>query len=234
MQTILVVDDQSNIRRLLQDYLGEQGFRVVIAENGLQALYTARHEKPDLIILDIMMPEMDGYSFLRTYRKEKETPVVLLTAKVEETDTILGLELGADDYITKPFRMGELLARIRAVLRRANREPLEAEILRVGEVWLDKSAHLVKVNDAPIELTPSEFDLLQVLMTAPGRVYSRMELLERLQGTEFEGLERTIDVHIRNLRTKIEIDPAHPRWIETVYGVGYRFSSEAENMRKIA
>jgi DNA-binding response OmpR family regulator len=225
-QTILVVDDKANVRTLLREYLGEHGYRVVTAENGRIALFTARHEKPDLILLDIMMPEMDGYDFVRTYRKEAETPIILLTAKLEETDKVLGLELGADDYVTKPFGMHELLARVRAVLRRMGKAGMEAEVLRVADVVLDRAGRRVTVGGREAALTPSEFDLLAMLMSAPGRVFSRLELLERLQGLALEGAERTINVHIRNLRTKIEPDPAHPRYVETVFGVGYRFCAE--------
>ncbi|MBL8057148.1 MAG: response regulator transcription factor [Anaerolineales bacterium] len=225
-QTILVVDDKANVRTLLREYLGGHGYRVVAAENGRVALFTARHEKPDLILLDIMMPEMDGYDFVRTYRKEAETPIILVTARLEETDKVLGLELGADDYITKPFGMHELLARVRAVLRRASKPAGEAELLRVADVVLDRAGRRVTVAGAEAALTPSEFDLLALLMSAPGRVFTRLELLEHLQGLALEGAERTINVHIRNLRTKIEPDPANPRYVETVFGVGYRFCTE--------
>jgi len=223
MKTILVVDDKSSVRTLLQDYLTEEGFRVVTAENGQNALYAARQEKPDLILLDIMMPEMDGYDFIRAYRKESNTPVILLTARLEESDKVLGLELGADDYVTKPFGMKELVARIHAALRRAGPPAAAKAVLRLGAVVLDEDRHTVTVAGEAVRLTPSEFDLLAVLMHSPGRVFSRLDLLEAVQGTSFEGIARTIDVHIRNLRTKIEPDPAQPRFIETVFGVGYRF-----------
>ena len=226
MKTILVVDDKASVRTLVRDYLTEEGFRVVNAANGREALFAARQEKPDLILLDIMMPEMDGYELVRAYRKEKDTPIILLTAKLEETDKVLGLELGADDYVTKPFGMRELVARIRAVLRRTGQEVPPAPLLQAADVALDREEHIVKVRGQPVHLTPSEFDLLAVLMTAPGRVFSRSDLLIKLQGTTFENVERTIDVHIRNLRTKIEPDPSNPRYIETVFGVGYRFRSE--------
>jgi DNA-binding response OmpR family regulator len=225
-KTILVVDDKSNMRAMVRDYLTEENFRVVVAENGQQALFTARQEKPDLILLDIMMPKMDGYEFLRVFRKEQNTPVILLTARLEETDKVLGLELGADDYITKPFGMRELVARIRAVLRRIGVDLSADEVLRIGDVYLDKGDHQVRVKDQSVNLTPSEFDLLCVLMTSPGRVFSRLDLLEKLQGTSFEGVARTIDVHVRNLRTKIEADPSQPYYIETVFGVGYRFHDD--------
>jgi DNA-binding response OmpR family regulator len=224
--TILVVDDKASVRKLVQEYMTQEGYRVVTAEDGRNGLFVARHEKPDLILLDIMMPEMGGYDFIRHYRKEKDTPIILLTAKHEETDKVLGLELGADDYVTKPFGMRELLARIRAVLRRAGKDDVPAEVLRVADVTLDKSSHLVTVSGEQVSLTPSEFDLLSILMAQPGRVFSRLDLLEHLQGTTFEGVARTIDVHIRNLRTKIEPDPGNPRYVETVFGVGYRFRAD--------
>lgn len=226
MFTILVADDKANIRNLVREYLEAENFRVVIAANGREALYAARTEKPDLILLDIMMPEMSGYDFIKTYRKESETPIILLTAKLDETDKVLGLELGADDYVTKPFGMKELTARIHAVLRRALRTPLEPDTLKIGSIQLDKDSRTVTAADRTVNLTPSEFELLYILMSNPGRVYSRSDLLLKLQGSTFEGIERTIDVHIRNLRAKIEIDPSNPQYIQTVFGVGYKFSSE--------
>jgi two-component system alkaline phosphatase synthesis response regulator PhoP len=224
-KTILVVDDKANVRTLVRDYLGEQGFHVVVADNGQNALYAARHEKPDLILLDIMMPEMDGFEFIRSYRKESDTPIILLTARLEESDKVVGLELGADDYVTKPFGMRELLARIRTVLRRAGKTPEPSQVLRAADIVLNRESHSVSVADRPVKLTPSEFDLLAVLMSSPGRVFSRMDLLQELEGTSFEGIARTIDQHVRNLRTKIEPDPSHPRYVETVFGVGYRFTA---------
>jgi DNA-binding response OmpR family regulator len=226
-KTILVVDDKANMRTLVREYLTAEGFRVVTANDGRQALFAARQEKPDLILLDIMMPEMDGYTFMQLYRKEKNTPIILLTAKLEESDKVLGLELGADDYVTKPFGMRELTARVRAVLRRAGQEDLPSEVVRAADLCLDRGRRSVLVGDTSVTLTPSEFDLLAILMASPGRVFSRAELLLQLQGTAFEGVERTIDVHIRNLRTKIEPNPGEPRYIETVFGVGYRFAGDA-------
>ncbi len=223
VKTILVVDDERPMRRLLQDYLTQEGYRVVTAADGKEALFVARYEKPDLIILDLMMPEMNGYEFLRTYRKERSTPVIILTAKLEESDKVMGLELGGDDYVTKPFSMRELTARVRAVLRRVNGQPAEPQVLRVADITLDQEAHTVKVGEQPVELTPSEFNLLARLMAAPGHAFSRLDLLEHLQGVALESSERSIDVHIRNLRAKIEPDPRNPRYIESVYGIGYRF-----------
>ena len=225
-KTILVVDDKKELRVMVQAYLEQEGFRVVSAADGQEALFVARHEKPDLIILDLMMPKMGGYEFLNAHKRQAETPVIILTAKLEEGDKVLGLELGADDFVTKPFSMRELTARVRAVLRRAAREPSGAELLRVADITLDRSSRLVKVGERAVDLTPSEFDLLSVFMAAPGRAFTRAELLDRLQGDAFEGYERTIDVHIRNLRTKIEPTPSDPRYIETIYGVGYRFAAE--------
>ena len=221
---ILVVDDKKELRTLLKQYLSQEGFNILTAKDGQDALFLARQEKPDLILLDIMMPEMGGYEFMRIYNREASTPIILLTAKIEENDKVLGLELGADDYITKPFSMRELTARVRAVLRRMDKLGSSTDILQAGAILLDRSGRVVTVGDAPVELTPSEFDLLAALMAVPGKAFTRLELLEKLQGSAYEGYERTIDVHIRNLRAKIEPDPANPTYIETLYGVGYRFS----------
>ena len=226
MKTILVVDDKANVRMLLREYLTEQGYRVVTADNGRTALFVAREEKPDLILLDIMMPEMNGTDFMRIYRKEANSPIILLTAKLEETDKVLGLELGADDYITKPFGMRELLARVRAVLRRVSQDEPEQQLLQVADVVLDVNGRRVTIAGEDVDLTPSEFDLLAILMANPGRAFSRLDLVEQLQGIALEGAEKTINVHIRNLRQKIEPDPANPRYVETVFGIGYRFCKE--------
>jgi len=224
---ILVVDDNPDICIMLKEYLTGEGFDVSTAPNGQKALHIAREEKPDCIVLDMMMPEMGGQEFIRIYTAESDTPILVLTAKVGETDKVLGLELGADDYVTKPFSMRELTARINALLRRASKGVPEAEILRVSDVSLDKKGHFVEVNDQPVELTPSEFQLLATLMAAPGRTYSRTELLDSLGESSFlEGFERTVDVHIHNLREKIEPKPSEPKYIETVYGAGYRFARE--------
>ncbi|MCA0458304.1 MAG: response regulator transcription factor [Chloroflexi bacterium] len=228
MKTIMIVDDKASAQRLLADYLTANGFRTVVANNGREALFVARHEKPDLVLLDIMMPEMDGYEFMRHFRKERNTPVIMLTAKMEEVDKVVGLELGADDYVTKPFGMAELVARVRAVLRRVYDEAPAPDVLRAGAVVLDKKTHMVQVEGRRIELTPSEFDLLAILMVEPGQVFSRGDLLDKLKGNAFENVERTVDVHIRNLRAKIEPDAANPRYVLTVFGVGYRFNPELD------
>ena len=226
-KTILVVDDKKQMQIFLKSYLMQEGFRVITANNGRKALFVARNEKPDLIILDLMMPEMGGYEFMRVYSKESETPIIILTAKLEENDKILGLELGADDYVTKPFSPRELVARVRAVLRRMSKSASEKDqIWRVADITINRNGRIVTVGEERIDLTPSEFTLLATLMSVPGRTFSRFDLLERLQGDAYEGYERTIDVHIRNLRTKIEADPRNPLYIETVYGAGYRFTTD--------
>ncbi len=225
-KTVLVVDDEERLRALLRTYLAQEGFQVLAAGNGREALRMARQEKPDLIILDIMMPEMNGLEFMRALRPEQSTPVIVLTARVEESDAVLGLELGADDYVTKPFSPRVLMARVRAILRRAGTGEPQAEVLRADDIVLNRATHKVSVGQRLVELTPSEFDLLSALMSAPGRVFSRLELLDRVKGITYEGYERAIDVHIRNLRSKIEPDPRKPRYVETVYGFGYRFCQE--------
>ena len=226
-KTILVVDDKASLRQMVDEYLTGQGFRVVTATNGQEALFVAREQKPDLILLDIMMPEMDGFDFIRAFIKESGTPIILLTAKLEESDKVVGLELGADDYITKPFGMRELVARIRAVLRRAEKAAATPEVLRAADVLLDRGARVVKVGGQAVDLTPTEFDLLAELMSAPGRAFSRAALLEAVQGVAIDSMERSINVHVSNLRAKIEPNPDKPRYVETVFGVGYRFNPAA-------
>jgi DNA-binding response OmpR family regulator len=222
---ILVVDDKASVRQLLREYLAEQGFQVVVAANGREALYAARHEAPDVILLDIMMPEMDGFEFLKQYRRERAVPVIVITAREEETDAVLGLELGADDYVIKPFRMREIVARIRAVLRRAEPPDPALKPLRVGDIVLDEATHTVTARGAHVNLTPTEFNLLALLMRSPGQALTRQQLADRLAENGYTGLERTLNVHIRNLRAKIEPDPDQPIYIETVFGVGYRLSN---------
>ena len=223
-ETILIIDDQENLRTLLKDYFSEQGYRVVSAKDGQEGLFVARSENPDIVLLDIMMPKLDGYQFLEAFRKESKTPVIVLTAKTEESDTVQGLELGADDYVVKPFRMRELAARVRVALRRLNPDAKPEEILKAGKVVLNATSHSVTVNNEAVLLTPIEFDLLHMLMRAPGRVFTRTELVDRLYETGFMGLESTLNVHIRNLRSKVESDPANPDLITTVFGVGYRLN----------
>jgi two-component system alkaline phosphatase synthesis response regulator PhoP len=223
---ILVVDDKKELRTLLKQYWVQEGFEIVTASNGQEALFIARQEKPDLVVLDLMMPEMGGYEFMRAFSREANTPIIILTAKLDENEKVLGLELGADDFVTKPFSIRELTARVRAVLRRMEKLTVEQEILRAADITLDRVSRVVLVRDKYVDLTPSEFDILATLMAAPGRTFSRIELLDKLQGTAYEGYERTIDVHIRNLRSKIELDASNPKYVETVYGAGYRFAPQ--------
>jgi DNA-binding response OmpR family regulator len=225
-KTVLVVDDEERLVSLLQSYLTQQGFRVVTASNGVEALDVARRERPDLIVLDWMMPELDGLGFMAEHRRASKTPIIVLTARVDDDDKVIGLELGADDYVTKPFRPRELLARIRAVLRRRGEiEPAPA-ILRHGDLTLDREGYIVKVAGRRVELTPSEFELLAAMLLAPGRAFSRLDLLDQIQGTAYAGYQRTIDYHVKNLRAKLGDPPHAPRYIETVYGVGYRLVAE--------
>lgn len=221
-QTILIVDDEKRLVSLVQSYLAQEGYRAVAAYNGKEALAVAEKENPDLIILDIMMPEMNGYEFMRAHRAKKDTPIIMLTAKVEDDDKIIGLELGADDYVAKPFKPRELMARVRNVLRRVGKNETKGKTLKVLDITLDRDSREVFAGSRSVDLTPSEFDLLAALMGAPGRVFSRLDLLDVIQGVRYEGYERTIDTHIKNLRSKIEEDPRKPEYIETVYGVGYR------------
>ena len=222
-KTIMVVDDEKRLVSLVESYLTQEGYRVATAHNGREALTVASREKPDLIILDVMMPEMDGYEFMRRHRSENNTPIILLTARVDDEEKVIGLEVGADDYMTKPFRPRELVARVRAVLRRVGESQPAAKVLKAADITVDRDSHTVRVSERFMDLTPSEFDILTALMTIPGRVYSRLDLLDIIQGVRYEGYERTIDTHIKNLRGKIERDPRTPQYIETVYGVGYRF-----------
>lgn len=224
-QLILVVDDEANLVSVVRGYLEQAGYKVVTASNGREALFVARDQQPDLIILDLMMPVMDGYSFMREYQREGSAPIIALTARMDEMDKVLGLEMGADDYITKPFSPRELVARVRAMLRRAGMPQTEPDMLRAGDLVLDRNARTVMVNDEEKELTPMEFSLLETFISNPGRAFNRMELLERTQGFAYDGYERTVDVHIKNLRKKIEADPANPVYVLTVFGVGYRFNA---------
>lgn len=221
--TIMVVDDEPRIVSVIESYLTQFGYRVVKSSNGEEALDLAEQEKPDLIILDIMMPKMDGFEFLRLHRKHANTPIIFLTAKVEDEDKVLGLELGADDYVVKPFRPRELMARVKAVLRRGAMVEPDAGTLKGQDLVLSRDNRTLHMDGKNIDLTPSEFDLLAALMSTPGKVFSRLDLLDIIQGVRFEGYERTIDLHIKNLRAKLHDNPRAPKYIQTVYGAGYRF-----------
>jgi two-component system alkaline phosphatase synthesis response regulator PhoP len=226
MKTVLVVDDEIKILQLARDYLQHAGFSVLIADSGKAALAIARSEKPNLIVLDLGLPDMDGLDVTRALRKESNVPIIMLTARGEESDKLVGLELGADDYLTKPFSPKELVARVRAVLRRAETTPTDEELIRLGEVTLDVPRMRVTRGEQPIELTPTEFELLAALARQPGRIFTRAQLLDAVHGVAFESYERAIDAHIKNIRRKLEPDPREPRYVLTVYGVGYKFADE--------
>ncbi|HET6744881.1 MAG TPA: response regulator transcription factor [Candidatus Limnocylindria bacterium] len=223
MARILVVDDEPKIVRLVRDYLEHGGFEVVVARDGREALMRARSERPDLVVLDLGLPGLDGLDVTRGLRRDSSVPLIMLTARDSETDKVLGLELGADDYVTKPFSPRELVARIRAVLRRHERSEAP-ETIRVGELHLDVPRLRVKVAGRSVSLTASEFDLLLTMARQPGRVFTRAQLLDAVHGQAIESYERAIDAHVKNIRRKLEDDPRHPRYVETVYGVGYRLA----------
>ena len=228
-QRILVVDDDKEIVRLLRAYLEQSGFHVLTAYNGETALHTLRRERPDLMILDLMLPDRDGWDVTRIVRSDgglRTTPIIMLTARVEDQDKIIGLELGADDYITKPFNPREVVARVRAVLRRAQGEPAPARRLQIGDLTIDLDRHLVQVGGQPLKLTPTEFNLLRAMAEHPGHALTRLELIERGLGYRYEGLERTVDSHIKNLRRKLARAGIEKDLIETVFGVGYRLAVE--------
>jgi len=226
---ILIADDEQHILDTISAYLRAEGYEVLTAHNGREALFTFRHEYPDLVILDVMMPEMNGWEAARMIRKDSHVPLLFLTARVDDIDQITGLEIGADDYVTKPFSPRVVVARVRALLRRASGEAsTETVVFRLGDLELNTETHLVLRNGERVELTPSEFTLLQTFIARPGRVFTRMELLDIVQGEAYAAYERTIDVHVKNLRIKIEDDPRDPYYIETVYGIGYRMRPEDE------
>lgn len=228
MKTILVVDDEPKIVQLARDYLEHAGFAVLTVRDGKAALTTVRTSHPDLIILDLGLPEMDGLDVTRVLRKDSNVPVIMLTARTEETDKLIGLELGADDYITKPFSPKELVARVRAVLRRwdAAAANAGAEMIRAADLTLDVPRMRVTVGERVVEMTPTEFQLLAALARQPGRVFTRAQLLDAVRGIAFESYERAIDAHVKNIRRKLEPDPHAPRYILTVYGVGYKFADK--------
>lgn len=224
-QKILIVDDERKIAQGLQAYFRQQGYDTVTAYDGKQALDTVRREQPDLIILDLMLPEIDGLEVCRRVRRESSVPIIMLTARVEEADTLIGLEVGADDYITKPFSPREVVARARAVLRRASGSLQPPSLLRRGGLEIDLDRRVVTVDGQTVaSLTPTEFDLLATMARQAGRPFTRSQLLDAVQGDTYEGYDRTIDAHIKNLRRKIEPDPATPRYLLTVYGIGYKFA----------
>jgi two-component system alkaline phosphatase synthesis response regulator PhoP len=228
MKTVLVVDDEPKIVQLARDYLEHAGFRVASASDGKEALASFRTDSPDLIVLDLGLPLLDGLDVARAVRKSSNVPIVMLTGRGDEADRISGLELGADDYVTKPFSPKELVARVRAVLRRAEVTAAPTDLIRAGEVTLDVPRMAVRIQGHDVEqLTPTEFQLLATLARAPGRIFTRAQLLDAVHGVAFESYERAIDAHVKNIRRKLEPDPRVPRYLLTVHGVGYRFA-EAE------
>ena len=229
MKTILVVDDEPAIVQLARDYLEHAGYTVLTAADGTAALATYRRHAPDLIVLDLGLPGTDGLDVTREIRRDGSTPIVMLTARDDELDKLLGLELGADDYVTKPFSPRELVARVRAVLRRAEPRAEATDTIRAADLTLDVPRMRVEVAGRPLDLTPTEFKLLATLAARPGRIFTRSQLLDALRGIAFESYERAIDTHVKNLRRKLEPDPRQPRYVLTVYGVGYRFADDRDD-----
>lgn len=225
---ILVVDDEQKIIELVSLYLEKDGFSVIAAGDGEKALELTAKERPVLVILDLNLPVIDGLDVCRAIRRDSDVPVVMLTARDEDTDKLIGLEIGADDYVTKPFSPRELVARVKAVLRRSQGGLGKPDTIVAGELRITPTRHEAKLGEKLVELTPTEFKLLETLAENPGRVYTRLQLLDRVQGYAYEGYERTIDAHIKNLRQKIEADPQKPRYILTVYGVGYKFQDASD------
>jgi len=226
MKTILVVDDEPKIVELARDYLEHAGFAVVSAFDGSEALTRARTDAPDLIVLDLGLPKLDGLDVARALRRDSNVPIVILSGRSDETDKLVGLELGADDYVTKPFSPKELVARVRAVLRRIERPVPPSDIIRASDVTLDVPRMRVRAADRDVELTATEFQLLAALAREPGRVFTRSQLLDAVHGVAFESYERAIDAHVKNIRRKLESDPRDPRYVQTVHGVGYRFRDD--------
>lgn len=226
MKKILVVDDEKHIVEIIKAYLEQNGFKANTAYDGKTALELLNSQSPDLIILDLMLPEISGWDVCREVRKKSDIPIIMLTARDDTTDKIIGLELGADDYVTKPFDPKELVTRVKAILRRSDKRTDRKPIITAGDLTIDIEKHQVTKNNKTIGLTPIEFQLLQSLAESPGRVYSRSQLLSKLQDDAYEGYERTIDSHIKNIRKKIEVDSDQPKFIITVYGVGYKFAEE--------
>lgn len=224
MTTILIIEDEPELVKVLRSYLEQGGFTVLTAYRGDSGLSTWENKHPDLVILDLNLPGMDGLDVARAIRHKASTPILMLTARVEEMEQIIGLELGADDYVTKPFSPRVVVSRVRALLRRAETSSTPAQVLRAADLEIDLGGHHVRRNEQEIECTPTEFNLLATLAGQPGRAFSRLQLLEASQGTAYEGYERTIDAHIKNLRAKLESDPKNPQYIETVFGIGYRFA----------
>lgn len=225
--SVLLVDDDPKIAKLLRSYFEKEDFSVLTALDGTTALQLYRDKKPDILVLDLMLPGVSGLDVCRQIRKESETPILMLTARDEETDRLIGLELGADDYVSKPFSPREVVARVKAILRRSRKTPEKTEPFKIGKFIVDTAGYTVSDEGSPVDLTPTEYRIFELLATHPGQVFTRFQLVEQIQGVAFEGYERTIDAHVKNLRRKIDDNPKDPRIIQTVYGVGYKFAGDS-------
>ena len=225
--SVLLVDDDPKIAKLLRSYFEKEDFSVLTALDGTTALQLNRDKKPDILVLDLMLPGVSGLDVCRQIRKESETPILMLTARDEETDRLIGLELGADDYVSKPFSPREVVARAKAILRRSRKTPEKTEPFKIGKFIVDTAGYTVSAEGSPVDLTPTEYRIFELLATHPGQVFTRFQLVEQIQGVAFEGYERTIDAHVKNLRRKIDDNPKDPRIIQTVYGVGYKFAGDS-------
>lgn len=226
--SVLIVDDDVKLVQLLRTYFDKEGFIVFSANDGLDALQLVREKKPDIMILDVMLPGLDGWDICRRIRRDNDIPIIMLTARDEESDRLIGLEIGADDYVTKPFSPKEVVARARVILRRAHKEVVRNEPVRAGSLLIDMERHLVIQGSQSLELTPTEFKILELLAVNAGKVFSRLQIVEQTQGYTFEGYERTIDAHVKNLRRKLENNPKEPQYIQTVYGIGYKFAGSGD------
>lgn len=221
--SVLIVEDDKKLAELVQTYFLKEGFATIVVHDGLSGVRLAEERRPDILVLDLMLPGLDGWEVCRRIRKNSDVPIIMLTARDEETDRLIGLEIGADDYVTKPFSPREVVARAKVILRRTHKQPL-SQITRIGSLLIDTGSHEVRKGDEKIELTPTEFKILELFTANSGRVLSRLQIVEKIQDYAFEGYDRTIDAHVKNLRRKIEDNPKEPRLIQTVYGLGYKFS----------
>ena len=227
MATVLIIEDEKELANVLKAYLERSGYQVLMAHRGDDGFSLWKEKNPDMVLLDLNLPGMDGIDIARKIRQESDTPIIMVTARVEEVDRLLGLELGADDYITKPFSPREVVARVKAVLRRVEKQPeISKDFLKVDNLEIDQEGYLVRQAGEELDLTPTEFSLLATMASQPGRAFSRLQLLEAIQGVAYEGYERSIDAHVKNLRAKLGDDSKKPRYIETVFGIGYRFKKD--------
>lgn len=226
--SVLIVDDDAKLVQLLKTYFDKEGFITYTANDGLVALQEVRQRKPDIMILDLMLPGMDGWDVCRKIRRDNDLPIIMLTARDEESDRLVGLEIGADDYVSKPFSPKEVVARAKVILRRTHREVVQQKLIKAGGLTIDLERHQVLDGNQLVDLTPTEFKLLEVLASNTGKVFSRLQIVEQTQGYTFEGYERTIDAHIKNLRRKLENNPKEPKYILTVYGIGYKFAGDGD------